>query len=141
MECAEALEDRSNKKEGRILKLESSLDDHTKLTLPTDLAVSAAASTAPASTVATKMAAMRYMIHILVASVTALSSKTPSKGSIGGGKGHNGGGGGNSTTQTPDTHKCANCQYWVKHKDANCYKLEANAEKLFPGWVSRLTKK
>ena len=84
---------------------------------------------------------MRAMNQILAASVTALSSKTPSKGSICGGKGRNGGGGGNSATQTPDTHKCANCQYWVKHKDSNCSELEANAAKRFPGWVSRLTKK
>ena len=141
MEYAAALEDRSNKQEGRVLGLEESLNSHITLTLPTDLAASVAASTTATSTAATKMATMRDMIQSLAASVTTLSSKTLSKGNSGGSKGCNGGGGGNAATQTPGTHKCANCQYWVKHKDANCYKLEANAEKLFPGWVSRLTKK
>ena len=87
------------------------------------------------------MAAMRAMIQSLAASVTALSTKTLSKGNSGSGKGSNGGGGGNGSTQTPGTQKSANWKYWVKHKDANRFELEANAAKHFPGWVSRLTKK
>ena len=87
------------------------------------------------------MAAMRDMIQILDASVTALSTKTLSNGNGSGGKGRNGDGGSNGTNQTPGTHKCAKCKKWVKHKNANCFELEANAEKRFPGWVSHLTKK
>ena len=79
------------------------------------------------------------MIQSLAASVTALFTKNLSGGG-GGGKRRNGGGGGNGTIQTPGTHKCANCKIWVKHKDANCFELEANAAKRFPGRVSRLTK-
>ena len=84
---------------------------------------------------------MRAMIQSLAASVTALSTKTLSIGNGGGDKGRNGGGGGNGATQTPGTHKCANCKKLVKHKDTNCFELEANAAKRFPGWVSRLSKK
>ena len=84
---------------------------------------------------------MRAVIQSLAASVTALSTKTLSNGNGGGGKGCNGGGGGNGATQTPVTHKCANCKYWVNHKGANFFEPEANAEKRFPGWVSHLTKK
>ena len=53
-EYATALEDRFTQKEVRILDLEASLDGQTTLTLPTELAVSAAASTAATSTTATK---------------------------------------------------------------------------------------
>ena len=141
MEYAAALEDSSTKKEGRILNMEASFDGHTTLTLPTHLATSAAASTAATSTAATKMSAMRAMIQSLAASATALSTKTLSKDNISSGNVCNRGGVGNGVTQTPSTHKCANYKYWVKHKDANCYELEANTSKRFPGWVSRLTKK
>ena len=49
MEYAAALEERSTKKEGRILELEASLDSQTTLTLPTELVASVAASTAATS--------------------------------------------------------------------------------------------
>ena len=84
---------------------------------------------------------MRAMIQSLAASVTTLSTKNLSKDNSSSGKGRNGGGGGNVATQTPGTHKSANFKYWVKHKDSNCYELEEKAEKCFPGWVRRLTKK
>ena len=141
MEYAAALEGKSTKQEGRILELEAPLDGQTTLKLPTELAASVAASTAAKSTAATKIAAMRAMIQILAASVTSLSTKTISKGNSGSGKGRNVGGGNNGATETPGTQKCTNCKYWVKNKDANCFELEANAAKQFPGWVSRLTKK
>ena len=84
---------------------------------------------------------MRAMIQSLASSVTSLSTKNLSKDNSSSGKGGNGGGGGNGATQTPETNKCSNCKYWVKHKDSNCYELEANVSKCFPGWVSRITKK
>ena len=132
MEYDAALEDRSTNQEVRILKMEASLDGQTTLTLPTELASSAAASIAATSTAVSEMAAMRAMIQSLVASVTSLSTKTLINGNSGGGNGRNGGGGGNGVTQTPGTHKCANCKKWIKHKDANFFFLEANAAKHFP---------
>ena len=144
MEYSAALKDKSTQKEGRILDLEAFLNGQTTIMLLAELAASAAAFTTATSTDATEMAAMRDMIQILAASVTALSTKTLSNGGGGGGgKGLNrgGGGGGDGTTQTTGTHKCYDCKKWVKHRDANCFELKANAAKRFPGWVRRLTKK
>ena len=142
MEYAAALEYRSTQQEGCILDLKASLYGQTTITLLTDLSASAAESTAATSTASTKMGAIRDVIQIMAASVTTLSTKTLSDGGGGGHrKGCNGGGGGDGTTQTPDIHKCANFKKWVKHKDANCFELEANTEKRFTSWFSRLTKK
>ena len=108
MEYAAALENRFTQQEGRILDLEASLNGKTTLTLPTELAASAAVSTVATSTAATKITAMRAMIQSLAALVTALYTKIFSNGGSGVGKGCYGGGGGNGTNQTPGTHKCAN---------------------------------
>ena len=66
MEYAAALEDRSTKQEGHILELEASLGGQTTLTLPTELAASAAASTAGTSTNTTELSTMRAMIQSIV---------------------------------------------------------------------------
>ena len=140
MEYAAAMEAKSTAQEGRILELEDALDGHTALTLPPELAASATTATTGAAAAATKLAAMRAMIQSLAATVTALTAKSATdggSGGCGGGRGRDkkGGGGGppNGTVETPGTHKCVNCKLWVKHKDANCFELAANAAKRFPG--------
>ena len=142
MEYAAAMEAKSTAQEGRILELEDALDGHTALTLPSELAASATTAMTGAAAAATKLAAMRAMIQSLAATVTALTAKSATDGG-GGGRGRDKKGGGgppNGTVETPGTHKCINCKLWVKHKDANCYELAANAAKRFPGWVTRLKK-
>ena len=142
MEYAAAMEAKSTAQEGRILELEDALDRHTALTLPSELAASATTATTGAAAATTKLAAMRAMIQSLAATVTALTTKSATDGGGGGRVRDKKGGGGpsNGTVETPGTHKCVNCKSWVKHKDANCYKLAANAAKRFPGWVTRLKK-
>ena len=144
MEYAAAMEIKSTAQGGRILELKDARDGHTVVTLPPELAASATTTTTGASAAATKMAAMRALIQSLAASVTALTAKSPTNGG-GGGRGggrdkKRGGGPPNGTVETPGTHKCVNCKLWVKHKDANCFELEANAAKRFPGWVNQLKK-
>ena len=142
MEYAAAMEAKSTAQDGRILELEDALDDQTALTLPSELAASATTATTGTAAAATELAAMRAMIQSLAATVAALTTKSATDGG-GGGRGRDKKGGGgppNGTVETPGTHKCVNCKLWVKHKDANCYELAANAAKRFPGWVTRLKK-
>ena len=142
MEYAAAMEAKSTVQEGRILELENALDDQTALTLPHELAASATnatTATASASAAATELAVMKAMIQSLAATVTSLTTKSATDG----GRGRDKKGRGNppnGTIETPGTHKCVNYNLWVKHKDANCYDLAANAAKRFPGWVTRLKK-
>ena len=139
MEYAAAMEAKSTVQEGRILELENALDDQTALTLPAELAASATTATTGAAAAATELAVMKAMIQSLATTVTSLTKKSATDG----GRGRDKKGRGNppdGTVKTPGTHKCVNCNLWVKHKDANCYELEENAAKRFPGWVSRLKK-
>ena len=114
------------------------LNDHTTVILPPELAAAATVSTATTTPAATELAAMRTQIQALTTQITALATKSTTDG---GSRSRGRKGGGvrpDGSYETPGTHKCANCKKWVKHKDANCLELEANATKLFPGWVSRL---
>ena len=135
---------KSTAQEGRILELKDALDGRTVVTLPPKIAASATTATAGAAAAATKLSAMRAMIQSLAALVTALTAKSATDGGGGGhGSDRDKRGGGaprNGTVETPGTHKCVNCKLWAKHKDANCFKLAANAVKRFPRWVTRLKK-
>ena len=138
MEYAAALAEKSAQQEGRILELEGVLNNCTTVTLPSELAAAATVSTATTSPAATEMAAMRTQIQALTTHITTLATKSTTDGGSRSSGRKGGGARLDGSFETPGTHKCVNCKKWVKHKDANCLELEANAAKRFPGWVSRL---